>query len=390
MAMRNAVSLTSGVWTLAVLAALSGTRAGAQKPDRRAEPRRATGADTPSTVKVELIALQVRKNLSPAGEGADPMLYGVSMPPEGTLISLLVTSPDRPILGLGLQDSQILALTDDKGTDLKPTPAELAPMGSSGMSSVAGPAGQGSMMGSGPSDMMRSGGMMRSRPGKKDSTKKGRPETVQPGTLGAAEKGNSGPGTRTGVGDGNGSRMRRLDGASNVGRGAGTAPMGATAFRGGFHRNTDRAYVSLHVPRTPAPGASTLHLRARLVLRLRGPQSTLERDNVAVKEGTKIEEGPITLTFSVPTAPGRLDLGPAVVVRARHRGDLSPVKSIVVVGADGVETEPKGSRFLDADGNTGLSYPVDRKLKKVGLRLTYYGEDETITVPVDLRIGIGL
>jgi len=138
-------------------------------------------------------------------------------------------------------------------------------------------------------------------------------------------------------------------------------------------------------PTLPAPGASKITLKGNLVLSCAASEMTVEHKNVALTNGTKINAGTIHMTVIA---------GPRGAGFALEMDQpLSAIKSIAFFDADGKELKSRSNGTSSYTvGNmtrTSQSYSLDKPVAKATIRVTYF-DSESLSVPIDLTVGVGL
>ncbi len=147
---------------------------------------------------------------------------------------------------------------------------------------------------------------------------------------------------------------------------------------------------------TPKTGATRLLIDADLVFLVGSGERTAERKGVEPKPGTKVEVGPLRMTFKDPKAGG-FPFGPTtgggndqdeMLVALAYEGSDKLIKAIEWLDPDGkVATTTTGHFFDGREGGTvSLGIP---KMSRVGIRVVYYETSEAITVPLRIDTGVG-
>ena len=158
--------------------------------------------------------------------------------------------------------------------------------------------------------------------------------------------------------------------------------------------NGTAASVSIDSPCLPAKGARTLTVRGVLVFRVATEQAAAEQADVPLAQGAPIAAGPYHLRIdelSKRDDPGNSD---AVSITLRAHQELWSIASITFLDPAGKEVPAfKCSWSNGGDGDNLQAYQtynLARKPERVTVRITYWSNPQTIQVPVDLTIGLGL
>ncbi len=147
---------------------------------------------------------------------------------------------------------------------------------------------------------------------------------------------------------------------------------------------------------TPTPGATRLLIDADLVFLVGADERRVERKGVEPKPGTKVEVGPLRLTFKDPkaggfpfgTTPGGGNDRDEMPVALAYEGSDKLIKAVELLDPDGkVATTTTGDWFGAKRGGTvSMGSP---KMSRVGVRVIYYDKSESITVPLRIDTGVG-
>jgi hypothetical protein len=147
---------------------------------------------------------------------------------------------------------------------------------------------------------------------------------------------------------------------------------------------------------TPTPGATRLLIDADLVFLVGSGERTAERKGVEPKPGTKVEVGPLRMTFKDPkgggfplgTTPGGGNDRDEMPLWLTYEGSDKLLKAVEWLDPDGkVATTTTGDWFgASRGGAVSLGIP---KMSRVGIRVVYYEKSEAITVPLRLDTGVG-
>ena len=147
---------------------------------------------------------------------------------------------------------------------------------------------------------------------------------------------------------------------------------------------------------TPRTGATRLLIDADLVFLVGSGERTAERKGVEPKPGTKVEVGPLRMTFKDPKAGG-FPLG------TTPGGGNQQVEMQIAVTSTVADKLIKAVEWLDPDGKVATTTTGDwfgakrggtvsigmRRMSRVGIRVVYYETSEAITVPLRIDTGVG-
>lgn len=151
--------------------------------------------------------------------------------------------------------------------------------------------------------------------------------------------------------------------------------------------------VELRSMRAPAAGASQIVAEGELALRYSpsGKRESARLTNTALKAGTKLKAGPIAFEISVAAVrPG----GDGFEVQFRSTQDLSGLAGVKFIDSlgkpiDAVAGPQLQVNFMGVDSHTA-TYSLTRKVERATIVVEYWGDIQTIKVPVKLRTGVGL
>ena len=173
-------------------------------------------------------------------------------------------------------------------------------------------------------------------------------------------------------------------------------------FQGKIGEEGHRCLVRLRAPRTPAPGATKVTIKADLVLKCGTAEKAVEQKDFAPKLGSKVTVGPEPM--EVGEGYGGDNLGAAAFGPGGVTGEMS------IWLCHSAPTPPpaiKSIAFLDAEGNPIKSwvatptasfgpgkpfqtqYGLEKKVDSLTVKVTYYEKVETLTVPVSIETGVG-
>jgi hypothetical protein len=146
---------------------------------------------------------------------------------------------------------------------------------------------------------------------------------------------------------------------------------------------------------TPAAGAREITLKATIVLRCGGAQKTSEQKDVPLAAaGTKISAGPTTLAIAKSNkSAGNELVGAQKSVTLTSKTPLDAIKSIAFLDQAGKEIRSHVSAHstmtFGAMSTYDATYSLEQNVDTATVRVTYYEKIENVSVPVDLKVGVG-
>jgi hypothetical protein len=148
--------------------------------------------------------------------------------------------------------------------------------------------------------------------------------------------------------------------------------------------------VEVRADHRPAAGATTLRLKADLVLKCGANEKVAETKNVSLAKGSKLAGGPLTFTIDdVDQGFGEAKTSLAL----ETEGDIAAIKEIAFFDADGKEIKSRrmgwSSSGFGAKMTHVVHYGLEKKVDKATTKITYFDKIEAVTVPIDLKTGIG-
>jgi hypothetical protein len=146
--------------------------------------------------------------------------------------------------------------------------------------------------------------------------------------------------------------------------------------------------------RVPAAGAKELHLKAAIVLRCGSAVKNAEVKDLALKKGSKLAAGSLTMTVKSVQDGGGWDEDTKMTLELTSRRPFTPVKKLTFLAPDGKEIkhhlQGRGSASFGGSTTYTRSYALARKVEAATVRIEYYSKVQTLTVPVDVAAGLGL
>jgi hypothetical protein len=147
-------------------------------------------------------------------------------------------------------------------------------------------------------------------------------------------------------------------------------------------------------PGVPSKGATVMTVTGTLVFRAATKKKDFTAENVALKAGSAIKAGSIPLTITKVGKPewGGEDDAFAVTLEAKQ--DLSSIAGIEFFDAAGKKVESRrGSSSSMSFGDSVTitwEYNLKNKLNTAKIVISYWMDMKKLTVPVDLKVGLGM
>ena len=144
--------------------------------------------------------------------------------------------------------------------------------------------------------------------------------------------------------------------------------------------------------KVPAAGTKHVHVKARIAVECGSDVKTAEAKDVALKKGTALTVGPLKMTVGDVKDGG---FQSKMTVELSSKQPFTAVRKVTFLGPDGKVIKHRGagsgswSVFGKAKTYT-VSYGLAEKVDTVTVRFEYYGKVEKITVPIDVKVGLGL
>lgn len=150
--------------------------------------------------------------------------------------------------------------------------------------------------------------------------------------------------------------------------------------------------ASVTVQGVPKSGATKLTFDGTLAIRCGKNEKTEEQKDVALEAQSAIKIGPTPLVVESVQDQDFGDVKFMVVLNSSQPRDA--IKSIEFLDADGKVIEQQGMGSGSFGFGDEMTYQTNHGLKakvdKITVRITYYADVETITVPVKIETGLGL
>jgi hypothetical protein len=140
----------------------------------------------------------------------------------------------------------------------------------------------------------------------------------------------------------------------------------------------------------PVKGAGKILAKATLILKCGAGEKASEKKEIAMKKDTAVAVGAFSLRV---TGEGSNFGGGSVAIVSETRN----VKSAEFFDAKGNAIKTVGTPFWspffgggDGKMRQALTYHLPKKIDAVSVKFTYFDKVEMVSVPFDLRVGIGL
>ncbi len=144
--------------------------------------------------------------------------------------------------------------------------------------------------------------------------------------------------------------------------------------------------ITLRAPNVPAAGAAAILVKASIALKIGSDPKTEELKNISLKPGDKAAIGKLSVGMPKENFGG----APTIFISS----DQPNVGPVVFLDANGkeIKTQPGGSSRLGLGNKTEYQshFVFDNKIPdKITVKVTYYTKVESVTVPLDLKTGVG-
>jgi hypothetical protein len=149
--------------------------------------------------------------------------------------------------------------------------------------------------------------------------------------------------------------------------------------------------VEIQQPGVPAKGATKLQLKGELVVIRASGETTVEQKNLALKKDGKITVGPVPLTIDSVEDSGFGEMKLSVTLTTNKSMDAIKKIEFADAGGKAIEQQNMGSGSFGFGGQTTYQRTVGlaKKLDKATVRITHYGKQEAVKVPLELEFGVG-
>ena len=149
--------------------------------------------------------------------------------------------------------------------------------------------------------------------------------------------------------------------------------------------------MELRSDAVPAKGAGKITLKAKLAIKCGSGEKT-HTEKVALKAGTQIKFPPAPM--KVNSVKGESWGSMKMTFTITSDKPTESIKKIVFLGADGKEIKHsqlgRGRSGFGGKMTYETSYGLAKKVDSITLKITYYTKVESVAVPVDLSLGVGL
>ena len=141
----------------------------------------------------------------------------------------------------------------------------------------------------------------------------------------------------------------------------------------------------------PAAGARELTIQGTIALVVGSNEKTAKIETV-LKKGKKVKLGPVDAEISEVGDPDWGDK--KLVVTFRGSESFDAIREVIFKGPDGkvIESGGAGSSSMTMGSKSVYtrSFGLAKKVDKVAIEIKYFDKLETVKVPLDLKVGLGL
>lgn len=147
-------------------------------------------------------------------------------------------------------------------------------------------------------------------------------------------------------------------------------------------------------PGVPSKGATVMTVNGTLVFRAATKKQDFTAENVALKAGSAIKAGAVAFNITETGKPqwGGDDDAFAVTLEAKQ--DVSSIAGIEFFDAAGKKIEAKrgSSSSMSFGNNVTVTWQYNLKAKADAAKIvvSYWTDMQKLTVPVDLKVGLGM
>jgi hypothetical protein len=139
-------------------------------------------------------------------------------------------------------------------------------------------------------------------------------------------------------------------------------------------------------------GAKALRLKGKLLFKCASQKKAFQQEDVALKEGSRLEVGPLVLVIDKVAKPSFIDK--PLEVSFKTNQEMSMLAAIRFLDEQGKTVESSRSGFgrwsLNDATEYHVDYTLDKKLDKATIEVTAWIDMKTVEVPLDLAISVGL
>ena len=164
------------------------------------------------------------------------------------------------------------------------------------------------------------------------------------------------------------------------------------AFFSKISSNRHKIAIPAEFITLPAPGTTTIHLKANVVLYCGGNEKTQEIKPFEIAKG-------LSTTISKHSLEIKAQESGFVVGQDKDKIQCLGVtlgdKGVWVKSIDFIDDAGKVIKTRE-DGSSGggnvveKSFTIDKDIKSLGIRVVYFDTIQDVTRPIDLRLGVGL
>jgi len=174
-------------------------------------------------------------------------------------------------------------------------------------------------------------------------------------------------------------------------RGWGSHPGWLGSFGPRISKDAQACIMELRSDAAPAKGAGKIILKAKLALKC-GSGETTYTEKVAMKAGTLIKFPPAPMKVGSVKDGDWGGMKMAFTVTSDK--STESIKKVALLGPGGKEikhrTLGRGRSGSPGKMTYETTYGLAEKVDSVTLKITYYDKVETVAVPVDVSVGVGL
>lgn len=155
-----------------------------------------------------------------------------------------------------------------------------------------------------------------------------------------------------------------------------------------------RCIVKVYSERLPDPGATELHLKGKFVVRVGRGEKQFTQHGLLFRLGRTIEAGPVKLTITNLSEPYRGQPLDGLNVTFAADESLVQLKKLAFSDSEGKPVEfaeqSRGNAADNPGGQASLSALLTRRPGSAEVSITCYEKVETVEIPIDLKVKVGL
>jgi hypothetical protein len=161
----------------------------------------------------------------------------------------------------------------------------------------------------------------------------------------------------------------------------------------GFGRPTiseDGKYCTMPVRggRIPSLGANSIQVKGQMQVISGFDEKTIEVKNVVLDGDFNIRVGPFIMKRDVTDAPG-VAFGWKEAKAIKGVAFLTTNGKVIKAAAPGTGPTPPPPRTFTSEGYKEKHYRLPDTRDRCTVRVTYFDRLETVTVPIDIQVGVG-